>query len=177
LELIGRKTDVLRRARHGDLEAFESILRENERLVYRVALRLLGNREDARDAAQEVFLRLHRSLGRIDESRDLAPWLYRVTVNVATDLLRSRKREVPIDYAPPVSEVPDYTAGDRRRALEEVLARLPEKERAAIVLRDIEGLSTSEVAEVLGSSEATVRSQISIARSKLRRWLTGGRRP
>jgi RNA polymerase sigma-70 factor (ECF subfamily) len=150
-------------------DRFESLLFRHERMVYRLALRLLGNAEDARDAAQEVFLRLHRSLPSVDASRDAGPWLYRVTANVATDMLRTRRTMVPIDTVPLASRTPQYNGRD----IEAALARLPEKERAAIVLRDIEGLSTAEVAEALGSSETTVRSQISTARVKLRAWLTG----
>jgi RNA polymerase sigma-70 factor (ECF subfamily) len=153
-------------------DRFESLLFQHERMVYRLALRLLGNPEDARDAAQEVFLRLHRSLATVDASRDAGPWLYRVTVNVATDMLRSRRTLVPIDTVPLASSTPQYN----RRDIEAALARLPEKERAAIVLRDVEGLSTAEVAAALGSSEGTVRSQISSGRVKLRAWLMGRRR-
>src|SRR5262245_45771466 len=99
-------SELIRRARHGDLAAFEQMMREHDRQVYRVALRILGNIEDAQDAAQEVFLRLHRSLNRIDEDRALGAWLYRVTVNVCTDLLRGRRAIVPIADTTPVSWEP-----------------------------------------------------------------------
>src|SRR5688572_22094991 len=140
---------LLRRARSGDLQAFEQIMREHDRQVFRVALRILGSVEDARDAAQDVFLRLHRSLNRIDEDRGLGAWLYRVTVNICTDALRTRRKVVPIEDVTPVS--PDLTPlgqseqREMRQLVTDALAKLPEKERAAVVLREIEGLSTSEV--------------------------------
>lgn len=161
---------VLRQAQTGDSAAFEALMRMHEVLVARTALRLTANRQDAQDAAQEVFLRLHRNLGKIDDSRNLPGWLYRVTVNVCHDIVRKRRNthslgdlEMPV---PNTTEATLLVAG--------ALRTLPEKERAAITLRDIEGLSTREVAEILGSSEATVRSQISSARLKIRKLL--GRR-
>lgn len=157
----------------GDLAAFELLMRRNERLVLVTALRLLGNLADAQDVSQEVFLRLYRNLDKVEASRNLAGWLYRVTVNASHDLRRKRPAADPMEYAAavPVSgndPQQDVVEAERRRALEMSLRLLSEKERAALVLRDFEGLSTEEVARVLGSSEATVRSQISKARVKMK---------
>jgi RNA polymerase sigma-70 factor, ECF subfamily len=175
LDATDQPADLLRRARRGDLRAFEQIMREHDRQVFRVALRMLGSVEDAQDAAQIVFLRLHQSLGRIDEDRGLGAWLYRVTVNVCTDAIRSRRAVVPIEEANPVSSgltpLARSEQQETQRLVTAALARLPGKERAAVVLREIEGLSTSEVAAILGSSEGTVRAQICSARIKLRQWL------
>jgi RNA polymerase sigma-70 factor (ECF subfamily) len=175
LEANDDSAALLSRARRGDLEAFEQIMREHDRQVFRVALRILGSVEDAQDAAQDVFLRLHRSLSRIDEDRGLGAWLYRVTVNVCTDALRTRRKVVPIEDVAPVSPEPTPLGRSEQREMQQLvvdaLSRLPAKERAAVVLREIEGLSTSEVAAILGSSEGTIRAQISMARMKLRKWL------
>jgi len=160
-------------AKRGDLAAFEAVMRRHERLVLATALRLTGNLADAQDASQEVFLRLYRNLSRLKESEEPAPWLYRVTVNVCHDLRRKRPAEgEKIDRAADEAD-PQQRAmeEERRRALELSLRMLPEKERAALVLRDLEGLATDEVARALGSSEATVRSQISKARVKVRDFL------
>ncbi|MCC7174893.1 MAG: sigma-70 family RNA polymerase sigma factor [Bryobacterales bacterium] len=128
--------------------------------------------EDAKDAAQEVFLRLYKHLRRFDDTRALTPWLYRVTVNVCRDIGARRRR----DEALP----PELAAGpsardwqDERRIVALGLRRLPDRERAALVLRDIEGLPTAEVARTLGSSQATVRSQVASAREKLRQFADG----
>ncbi len=166
--------EALRRAKAGDLAAFEEILRRYERQVLGTALRLLGRLEDAQDAAQEVFLRLHKHLGRLKNDRSLSPWLYRVTVNVCRDVGRKRQSAQLVeleDLPSPASAEQEFTASERRGMLKRALASLPEKERAAIVLRDIEGLDTSEVAKILGSSEATVRSQVSTARVKLKKFV------
>ena len=168
---------LVRRAKEGDVDAFEALLVQHERRVLRTALRLLGRLDLAQDAAQEVFLRLHKYLARFDDERELGPWLYRMVVNVCHDLRRRQTATVPIDEVeePPTlqgspTEVDDQMDRDRRRGLvARALETLPAKERAALVLRDIEGLSTSEVARLLGSSEATVRSQVSTARVKVKR--------
>ena len=163
-------------AKAGDLAAFERILVRYEPMVLRTSYRLLGNREDAQDAAQEVFLKLYRYLKRIDETRDLTPWLYRVTVNECRDL-RRRRRESPLEDAPEPASFEDTAERliqeERRSAVERSLRALSPKERVAVVLRDIEGLPAREVAKALGTSEATVRSHVSAARVKIRRFAEG----
>jgi RNA polymerase sigma-70 factor (ECF subfamily) len=166
------------RARAGDASAFERLMLLHERMVLRTAQRLLLNTEDAKDATQEVFLKLYKNLDRFREEGDLAAWLYRMTVNVCFDSKRRSKAALPIDRAPESRDTapdPEKTT----RALQEralviaALGRLPERERAAVILRDIEGRSTAEAAAILGSSEVTVRSQISTARTKIRKFVAG----
>ena len=175
MEMPEERSRVIESAKAGDLSAFEQVMREHERLVLMTALRLLGRLEDAQDASQEVFLRLYRNLSKV-ETPTLAAWLYRVTVNVCHDLRRKPAPTAGIEDVPePVAADPDpqrlTTEAERRRALTLSLRVLSEKERAAVVLRDLEGLSTDEVARILGSSEATVRSQVSKARVKIREFL------
>jgi RNA polymerase sigma-70 factor (ECF subfamily) len=164
---------VIEAAKSGDLAAFERLMRQYERLVLVTALRLLGRMEDAQDASQEVFLKLYRNLRRVEASASLSGWLYRVTVNVCHDVLRRRPASAPVeDAAEVVSREADphqqTAATERRRALELSLRVLSPAERTALVLRDLEGLSTEEVARIVGSTEATVRSQVSKARVKVR---------
>jgi RNA polymerase sigma-70 factor (ECF subfamily) len=159
----------------GDRAAFDELLRCYERRVLMTAWRMLGSKEDAQDAAQEVFLRLYRHLHRIDPKRPLLPWIYRMTVNVCHDLHRKRRREVEVNpgeidpaslTADPAGEI---MRAEQKQMVAAALQTLTEKERAAVVLRDIQGLSTSEVAGILGSRETTVRSQISSARVKIKK--------
>ncbi len=167
------RAGVIEAAKAGDLAAFEQLMRQYERLVLVTALRLLGSLEDAQDASQEVFLKLYRNLGKVQASASISGWLYRVTANACHDLRRRRPASVPVEDAGELAsgeaDPQQRTAEkERRRALELSLRMLSEKERAALVLRDLEGLSTEEVARTLGSSEATVRSQISKARVKVK---------
>ncbi len=148
----------------------------HERMVIGTAYRLLGRMEDAQDAAQEVFLRLLKNLDKIDG--DPKPWLYRVTVNICNDhyrrrMITSAPDERTADTAPDPERA--LAMDDRKRLLMEGLQTLGERERTTVVLRDIEGLSTREVADILGVEEVTVRSQISVARVKLAKYVRSRR--
>ena len=168
---------ILKRAIAGDRDAFDQIVLRYERRVLMTAWRLLGRREDAQDAAQEVFLRLYKYMNRFDENRALLPWLYRMTVNVCHDLRRKRRPDDALaggdvgQAEPAYDPAAEITRSEQRLIIETALEKLTEKERAAVVLRDIEGLATREVAGILGSSETTVRSQISMARVKIRKFV------
>jgi RNA polymerase sigma-70 factor (ECF subfamily) len=160
----------------GNESAFEQLVHDHQRWVLSLAWRLTGNTADAEDVAQEAFLRLHRSSVTGD---DAARWLRRVVVNLCIDMARRNVRLVTMpdrDLVAP-GESPDIGARrtQEHERLRIALQRLSERERAALVLRDIEGLSTAEVAATMGTAEATVRVQIARARLKLRELLRGVR--
>jgi RNA polymerase sigma-70 factor (ECF subfamily) len=178
-ELSGDAAETARLVRltlGGDSTAFEQIILRYETRVMTLAARLLGARDDARDVAQEVFLRAFKYLHRLDVQKPVEPWLMRITVNVCRDAARRRQRRQHtfVDVAGPetIDQSPDQYAGlarkQERLILQRALACLPEKERLALVLRDVEGLSTAEVAAILQSSETTVRSQVSRGRLRLK---------
>lgn len=161
--------------------AFDDLMIHHQRKVYGVAWKVLANVEDARDATQETFLRVFKYLRSYDTKDDFNAWLYRITINVCLDIRRKRPAASALtandDEWAELANLPGPVAADaearairseQRRMIEQALARLPLKERAAIVLRDIEELSTKEVARIMGSSESTVRAQISSARTKIR---------
>ncbi|HLK62286.1 MAG TPA: sigma-70 family RNA polymerase sigma factor [Bryobacteraceae bacterium] len=167
------RSGVLDRAKAGDLGAFEELMRRYERMVLVTALRLLGSLPDAQDVSQEVFLKLYRNLGKLESSGAFPGWLYRVTVNTCHDWRRRCPASLSMEDAGEIASgeadpQQQTAAGERKRALEMSLRLLSAREREALVLRDLEGLSTEEVARVLGSTEATVRSQISKARVKVK---------
>jgi RNA polymerase sigma-70 factor (ECF subfamily) len=160
----------------GDAAAFEQIILRFETRVMTMAARLLGAREESRDVAQEVFLRAFKYLHRLDLQKPMEPWLMRITVNVCRDTARRRQRRrhtfVDVEGAEAIDESPGPYDGlarkQERLILQKALSELPEKERLAIVLRDVEGRSTAEVASILQSSETTVRSQVSRGRLRLK---------
>ena len=176
-EEIEATAKLIERAITGDRTAFEEIVLQHERRVFTLAYRLLGTEEDAQDAAQEVFLRAFKYLRRFDTTRPLEPWLVRMTVNVCRRAGRGRTRTRSLFVYGDGTQRPDpgrdpyahIRAEEQKRILYAALTSLPDKERSAIVLRDLEGFSTAEVADILGSAEATVRSQISVARLKIRK--------
>ena len=151
-------------------DSFEGVLRDREKQVLRTAFRILGNWADAEDVAQEVFLRLHRRGFRFPNDAALGAWIYRVTVNLCID--RSRTAKPAMEVLEAASE--DASAEmvlirqQQKDRLMAALSALPVRERAALVLREIEELSTAEVAEALGTTEGTVRSQVAKAIAKLR---------
>jgi RNA polymerase sigma-70 factor (ECF subfamily) len=167
--------------RTAEANAFENLMRQSAGMVLRVALRLTGDLSDAQDVSQEVFLKLHRELPKIESG--IQAWLYRVTVNACWDLRRKRARSPVVIGGESVMGTASREANPEQRAaarqeqalLEEALSSLGERERSAIVLREMEGLSTAEVAAVFGSSETTVRVHISTARVKLREYFRKAR--
>lgn len=164
---------LVERAREGDGRAFDRLMIETQERVMGLAWRVLGSREDAKDACQEVFLRVYRHLHRFRPEYDFHGWLYRITVNVCRDMAR-RRRRAPVAHhepaepgGPPAAEQ-ELLQSERWNRLLEALAGLPSRERAALVLRDLEGLTSEQVARVLGSRPATVRGYVASARMRIR---------
>ena len=172
---------LIERAAAGDMVAFEEIMKHSEKRVMRMTWRMLGNEADARDAAQEVFLRVYKYLGRFKQDQQFFAWVYQITLNVCRDIARKRQQYntqfISLDHGNEAASVISDTQADAEETLIRVqerelmlraIATLPERERAAILLRDLEGFSTDEVAHIMRSSATTVRSQISSARQKIR---------
>ena len=171
---------LVERAKSGEPAAFEQLIDCYQRKVMMTAWRMLGDQEDARDAAQEVFLRVYKYLGGFRSNQDFAAWLHRIIINVCRDHLRKRSRFASLetecepgslDKIPGSEDVEAAVVSSQERAiLTRALATLSRKERAALVLRDLEGFTTEEVARVLGSTQTTVRSQICSARAKVKQY-------
>jgi RNA polymerase sigma-70 factor (ECF subfamily) len=169
---------LVRRTLDGDCRAFEQIVLRYERRVMMLSARLLQGIDEAQDATQEVFLRAFKYLHRLDLRRPVEPWLMRITVNVCRDIQRKTQRrhytftDAPSTENEKADETRDPYSGfvweQERQKLWKALNVLPVKEKMAVILRDVEGFSTAEVAEILGSSEGTVRSQICRGRLRLK---------
>lgn len=164
---------VIRRIRAGDTEAFELLMALTERQILAVAWRLLGDRDLARDAAQETYLRIYRSLDRFRLGESFPAWMYRIAINVCHDLARKRgplmmaAEELGSLHAHPGDAEESLLRQQRRRLVTQALQSLTPAERRALVLRDLEGLSTEDAAQALGVRPVTVRSQVASARSKV----------
>lgn len=148
---------------------WETLVTENENRLYRAALAILGDRQEAQDAVQDAFLRyLEKAPERLD---DPAAWLMRVLVNRCRDICRRSRRRGTV---PLLQELP-VPGPEERQELEELYA-LPPPDRAVIHLRYCEGRSTAEIARILGVREGTVRSRLTRARARLRRLLEDAER-
>ena len=169
----------------GDRDAYRAIHDRYEERVQRVCRRMLSKREDAQEAAQETFLRVYLALGKFNGRYQLGAWITRIATNVCLDQIRSRSRR-PVEPMPLEDLEPDLVASRsdadpeavvvrnaESRRVRKVLLGLPPLHRAAIVLRDFEGLSYAEVAVVLGLSECQVKALIHRARKGFRRSWTG----
>ena len=180
-ESVDPDRDLVERWRRGETDAFAALVRRHQRRVFGLLLRMLGNREEAEDAAQDAFLNLHRHGHRFRRESRFSTFLYRVAVNAALNRRRSLgRRRAHADAfgeahavghvgSEPGSDPEQALAGDELRArLGRELLALPESLRAPVVLYDVEGLSYGEIAEVLAVAEGTVKSRIHRARQALR---------
>jgi RNA polymerase sigma-70 factor, ECF subfamily len=170
---------LVERHRCGDAQAFDEVYARFAEMVYNLAFRLSGNYEEAADLTQEVFLRIYRHLGSFGGRSSLKTWIFRIAINHCRDRLsRWRPLTQPIGSDIGEGEIayPDPARGpeelavarDEGRRVCEGLSRLPQTFREAVVLRDIEGLSYEEIADVLGVRIGTVRSRIARGREQLR---------
>src|ERR1017187_8833318 len=170
---------LVEHARHGDHQAFALLVQRYERKLLRVLTRLIRDPEHARDLAQETFWRVYIRLDWFDTSRRFGPWLFRVAINLGLDWLRHSKYEPPLTGSIPRAggngqstfDVPDAdprTQADLAQEVQFILGLVPVSYRTILVLRDLEGFSTSEVAAIVGRRESTVRWKLSVARDKFR---------
>ena len=175
--------ELVKRAKAGDQGAFEQLVLENQNRAYSLALRLIGDREEAADLAQEAFVRAWQGLEQFQGGSSFATWVYRLTTNVCIDYLRKKKRREAVE---PVVSLDDPDSGwaepstwerdpqrllersERGEALARGLDRLPDWQRRALVLRELSGLSYQEIGEALDIDLGTVKSRIARARLSLR---------
>ena len=174
---------IVAQARRGELSAFEELVTRYEKRVYAIALRSSGSPEDAADITQEVFLRAWRSMKDFRGDSGFATWLFRITMNICVDHARHRQaqpqtttltteddEERPIqDTAPTPEEQLDNR--ELGRELAAALDEVSDEHRRIVLLRDVSGMSYTEIAEILEVSEGTVKSRLSRARIALRKIL------
>ncbi|HMB71066.1 MAG TPA: sigma-70 family RNA polymerase sigma factor [bacterium] len=176
-ELVGR-------AREGDDQAFNELMERHQARVYSHALRLMGNPQDAEEVLQDTFLQAFRNLARFEERSRFSTWIYRIATNEALMRLPKARRECEVflkDHLGLDGELPRHAIREfvrsaldevedreRMKILSDLLAEMPEDYRVAFTMRDIDGLSNAEVADVLGISVAAVKSRLHRSRLYLR---------
>jgi RNA polymerase sigma-70 factor (ECF subfamily) len=179
-----QNTISLEALRSGDRAEFARLVETYSPMIYRLGLKMLNNPQDAEDILQETFIKAYRHIGKFDGRSSVSTWLYRIATNEALMSIR-RKRPEEISYENPSGydsepmeplQIVDwcclpeeeFLTTEGRARLDEAAARLPTSLRVVFVLRDIEGLSTRETAEVLDISEMAVKTRLSRARLRLR---------
>lgn len=177
-----RRDWVRRRLCEMNDQDFERAVEPHLGFIYNVAYRILGNPQDAEDAAQEALLSAYRNWGRFRGDAKITTWLYRITVNAALMKLRKEKNAPYLKSTDDDDiQVRDWSLGpenaalnsELRTKLEEGLTRLPPDMRAAVVLRDVQGLSNEEAAEALNTSVSAFKARLHRGRVLLRQHLAG----
>ena len=173
---------LVRRAQKGDKDAFEFLVQRHQHRVFAVARGILRRQEDIEDVAQQVFVKAYFSLKRFDQRAAFSTWLYKITVNECWDLLRKRKAR-PLVYEADFSEeqLKQYSASEQRadngpdtsermamrQRLDSMLAQLDERDRAMLILKEVEGFSVEEIADSLGLNANTVKVRLFRARRRV----------
>jgi RNA polymerase sigma-70 factor, ECF subfamily len=173
------ETQLVERSQAGDRLAFEELVRRHADRLYAVVLRFVADADEAEEVTQEAFLRAWRSIDRFELRSRFFTWLYRIGINEAKRRAERRPppgtvasiEDAPIEDAPDWSKVPEFRAEQAhlRRVLEDAVRALPIEYRAPLILRDVEGLSTQEAAEVMELREAAFKSRLHRARLAVRR--------
>ena len=183
------ENDLIKKCKKGDREAFNVLFSNYQSQVINIAYGMLSNREDAYDATQEVFVRVYKSIESFKEQSSFTTWLYRITTNVCSDILRKRQKNTNVisinqamdenkdmdirDEAPTPEESMELS--EKQRVVREAIAELREEYRVVITLCDIEGMSYDEISEILKIPSGTVKSRINRARNALKKILLKNR--
>ena len=166
-------------AKQGDKRAFEQLVLLYEKKIYGLALRYLGDEQDALDASQEVFIRVFRFIKGFKNESSFSTWIYKIAVNVCRDMASHRMPLVSLSDDEGETEIADvrfspeteFEKRELKRLLSEGIKALDEDHRQVIILRDMQNLSYEKIAEILGINVGTVKSRIARGRDKLRRYL------
>ncbi|MBP3484822.1 MAG: sigma-70 family RNA polymerase sigma factor [Oscillospiraceae bacterium] len=175
------ENEIIRSVLRGNVNDFEKLVTAYEKNVYSLALRMVGDPEDAADMTQETFIKAYRSLSSFRGDSKFSSWLYRIASNVCLDFLRSRSRHPQVSLSSSdedgrtAFELPDMSRNPEEQLMKKLsmeavrrgLEQLPEQQRQILVLRELGGLSYAELAQTLGLEEGTVKSRIFRARKRL----------
>ena len=191
--------ELVQRCKSGELSAFETLVLRHQDKIFNLVLRYVGNREDAADITQEVFLKAYRAMGSFAERSSFGTWLYRIAVNTALSFMRKQRSgghpislsaqndeghgqpHEPPDHNQPLNEL---SREETEQAVQQAISSLDEEYRIVVILKDIEGLNYETIAGILGCPKGTVKSRLHrarlILRDKLKRLLpdtgeSGGR--
>jgi RNA polymerase sigma-70 factor (ECF subfamily) len=176
--------DLVRRCQNGDETAFEALVRKYQQALFNLIYHNMGRRGDVEDIAQKIFSKVYFSLGKFDNSRPFFPWVYRIAINQCYDELRRARRRRSLTFSElnlqdsenienliRQEEIPGTLAEERKELhdlLYKMLNRLPEKQRKALVLRDLEDVPYEKMAELMNCTEQAARLKVFRARARLR---------
>jgi RNA polymerase sigma-70 factor, ECF subfamily len=177
-------TDLVSRAAGGDVSAFQALVEQHRSMVYRIAYQFAGNHHDAEDIAQEVFIKVYRSLDRFRQDAQFTSWMYRIVMNACIDHRRRLRGIAAVPMGDEAEQKILNTAEDRPgpedrayagelgQVLENEIGRLPNGQRVVFIMRHHQGMKLCEIADALGLAEGTVKRQLHAAVHRLRQALS-----
>lgn len=180
-----QQTLLIEKARNGDMESFENLIKQSEKIVYNIAYRMMNHCEDVKDISQEVFIKVYKNLKNFDGKSSFSTWIYRIAVNTCIDEMRKRKGKQTVSIEEESqqedggimkkqisaqTETPeeDYIKKEQQKELLLAVEELSPSHKTVLTLRDLEGFSYSEIAEITETSVGTVKSRLSRAREQLK---------
>lgn len=183
---IDMEKTIIKKAKKGNKDAFEKLIINYEKRVYNIAYQMFGNEHDANDMAQEVFIKVYKSLDKFNFKSSFATWIHRITVNTCIDEYRKKKKNYQIESMDETMEQKDGVVhkqfvdksltpeekaikNENIKFIRESINELKEEHKMIIILRDIKGYSYDDIADILDISIGTVKSRISRARSTLKK--------
>jgi RNA polymerase sigma-70 factor (ECF subfamily) len=180
--------DLIRRAQLEDTSAYEELVRRYYGKIYGLVYGMVSSREDAEDVTQEVFVKAWKALGRFRAQASFYTWIYRIAINRAINFRKKRNRRKTVqfeEFDPDIKQAESYkefsskgsvlrkmNLSEFQKKMNEALLTLSDKHRAVVIMHDVQGMSHSDIASIVGCSEGTVRSRLFYARKKLQQELT-----
>lgn len=178
------ENQLIKEAKKGNVEAFEELIKQSQKRVFNIAYKMMGNYDDANELAQEAFIKAYKSIKKFKGNSLFSTWIYRITTNVCLDELRRRRNKKTISLDEEIkyndgeikwqikdeSPGPEKIFGEKefKRLVNQYIESLPVDYKTVIILRDIQGFTYKEIAEILNSPEGTIKSRINRARKALR---------
>ncbi len=174
---------LLAKAKNGDIASFERLIEKHQKTAYNIALRTVGNEEDAKDLTQDALIKVYKNIHRFREDSSFTTWLYRIVVNTCKDEMKKKKlsvisidKEVDTGESQVKLEIPDESSSPERvletaelnNVIQDAINTLPEQNRIAVVLRDIQGFSYEDISKLIDCPVGTVKSRINRGRKILR---------
>lgn len=180
--MTGAEKKLIQEAIHGDVKSFEELIKTYQLYAYNISLKMMGNEEDAKDTAQDALIKVYKNLKAFKGDSSFSTWLYRIVMNTCKDELRRRKNLISIDEKMELGDgevglqlestsynpVIEYERSDIKEKMQIALSRLPENNKAVIILRDIHGYSYEEISKIEDIAIGTIKSRINRGRKLLK---------
>lgn len=180
--MTGAEEKLIKKAIDGDTRSFEELIKSYQLYAYNISLKMMGNEEDAKDTAQDALIKVYKNLNKFKGDSSFSTWLYRIVMNTCKDELRRRKNVISIDEKMEVEDgeislqlesttynpVTEYERNDIKSKMQLAISKLPENNRAVIILRDIHGYSYEEISKIEDIAIGTIKSRINRGRKLLK---------